>query len=81
MKNIIKEERAKLNTTQQGLADLISVSRQTINSIEAEKYVSSTVLALKIAREFKTVMEEVFNWRKVNDFIRILKSVFFKDDS
>jgi hypothetical protein len=38
-------------------------------------------LALKIAREFKTVMEEVFNWRKVNDFIRILKSVFFKDDS
>ncbi len=81
MKNIIKEERAKLNTTQQGLADLISVSRQTIYSIEAEKYVSSTVLALKIAREFKTVMEEVFNWRKVNDFIRILKSVFFKDDS
>lgn len=81
MKNIIKEERAKLNTTQQGLADLISVSRQTINSIEAGKYVSSTVLALKIAREFKTVMEEVFNWRKVNDFIRILKSVFFKDDS
>lgn len=81
MKNTIKEERAKLNTTQQGLADLISVSRQTINSIEAGKYVSSTVLALKIAREFKTVMEEVFNWRKVNDFIRILKSVFFKDDS
>jgi putative transcriptional regulator len=81
MKNIIKEERNKLNTTQQGLADLISVSRQTINSIEAGKYVSSTVLALKIAREFKTVMEEVFNWRKVNDFIRILKSVFFKDDS
>lgn len=81
MKNIIKEERAKLNTTQQGLVDLISVSRQTINSIEAGKYVSSTVLALKIAREFKTVMEEVFNWRKVNDFIRILKSVFFKDDS
>ena len=81
MKNIIKEERAKLNTTQQGLVDLISVSRQTINSIEAGKYVSSTVLVLKIAREFKTVMEEVFNWRKVNDFIRILKSVFFKDDS
>jgi putative transcriptional regulator len=81
MKNIIKEERNKLNTTQQGLADLISVSRQTINSIEAGKYVSSTVLVLKIAREFKTVMEEVFNWRKVNDFIRILKSVFFKDDS
>jgi putative transcriptional regulator len=81
MKNTIKEERANLNTIQQGLADLISVSRQTINSIETEKYVSSTVLALKIAREFKTVMEEVFNWRKVNDFIRILKSVFFKDDS
>lgn len=60
MKNTIKVERAKLNLTQQDLADLISVSRQTINSIEAAKYVPSTVLALKIARVFKVSMEDIF---------------------
>lgn len=60
MKNSIKVERAKLNMTQQELADLISVSRQTINSIEAAKYVPSTVLALKIARVFETPMESIF---------------------
>jgi putative transcriptional regulator len=60
MKNSIKVERAKLNLTQQDLADLIAVSRQTINSIEAGKYVPSTVLALKIAKVFKVPMEEIF---------------------
>jgi putative transcriptional regulator len=60
MKNIIKVERAKLSMTQQDLADLISVSRQTINSIEAGKYVPSTVLALKIARVFNVSMELIF---------------------
>lgn len=60
MKNTIKVERAKLNLTQQDLADLIAVSRQTINSIEAGKYVPSTVLALKIAKVFKIALEEVF---------------------
>jgi putative transcriptional regulator len=60
MKNSIKVERAKLNLTQQDLADLIAVSRQTINSIESGKYVPSTVLALKIARVFKVAIEEIF---------------------
>jgi len=48
MKNSLKVERAKLNITQQELADKINVSRQTINSIEADRYVPSTILALKI---------------------------------
>ncbi|MFT4857486.1 MAG: putative transcriptional regulator [Algoriphagus sp.] len=60
MKNTIKVERAKLNMTRQDLADLISVSRQTINSIEAGKYVPSTVLALKIARAFKVSIKLIF---------------------
>ncbi len=46
--------------TQQDLADQVSVSRQTINSIEAGKYVPSTVLALKIARIFGVGLEEIF---------------------
>jgi putative transcriptional regulator len=60
MKNTLKVERAKLNWTQQQLADKVGVSRQTINSIEAERYVPSTVLALKIAKAFKTTVNEIF---------------------
>ncbi len=60
MKNTIKVERAKLNFTQQDLADRVGVSRQTINSIEAERYVHSTLLALKISEVFKTTVNDIF---------------------
>lgn len=60
MKNTIKVERAKLDMTQAELAERISVSRQTINTIEAGKYVPSTVLALKMARVFNTSVNEIF---------------------
>ena len=60
MKNTIKVERAKKDMTQQDLAEKVQVSRQTINSIEAGKYVPSTVLALKIARVFETALEDIF---------------------
>jgi len=60
MKNNIRVERAILNMTQEELANKISVSRQTINAMEANKYVPSTVLALKIAHVFKKPVEEIF---------------------
>jgi len=60
MKNTIKVERAILNITQQELAEKIGVSRQTINAIESNKYVPSTVLALKMARLFGKHVEEFF---------------------
>lgn len=60
MKNTIKVERARNNMTQQDLAEKVNVSRQTINSIEAGKYVPSTVLALKIARVFGVALEAIF---------------------
>ena len=60
MKNNIKVERAKLNLTQQDLADKIGVSRQTINSIEADRYVPSTVLSLKISETFSKTVNEIF---------------------
>lgn len=60
MKNNIKVERAIKNLTQEDLARLVSVSRQTINAIEANKYVPSTVLALKIARVFGKSVEDIF---------------------
>ena len=60
MKNTIKIERAINDLTQEELAIRVSVSRQTINAMEANKYVPSTVLALKISRIFKKPVEEVF---------------------
>jgi len=62
MENTIKVERAILNLTQDDLAKKIGVSRQTINSIEANRYVPSTVLALKLS--------ELFN-KPVNVFFKL----------
>ncbi len=60
MRNRVKEFRAIQNMTQSQLAELISVSRQTIHAIESGKYVPSTVLALKMAREFSVKVEDLF---------------------
>lgn len=60
MKNNIKIERAINGLTQEDLAKKVSVSRQTINAMEANKYVPSTVLALKISRVFNKAVEAVF---------------------
>ncbi len=60
MKNNVKVQRAIANITQAQLADKIGVSRQTINAIEAGKYVPSTVLALKIAKLFDKSVNEIF---------------------
>lgn len=60
MKNTIKIERALKGITQEDLAKIISVSRQTINAMEAGKYVPSTVLALKTAKYFGKKVEDIF---------------------
>ncbi len=60
MKNTIRIERAIKDITQADLAEQVGVSRQTINSIESNKYTPSTVLALKIARVFGKPLEEIF---------------------
>jgi putative transcriptional regulator len=60
MKNNIRVERAILRITQQQLGEMIGVSRQTINAIEADKYVPSTVLALKIAKVCNKKVEDIF---------------------
>ncbi len=60
MKNTIKVERAILNITQEDLAKEIGVSRQTINSIEKNRYVPSTVLALKLSKLFGKPVNDFF---------------------
>lgn len=60
MKNKIKIQRAIHNLTQEELAQKISVSRQTINTMESGKYIPSTALALKIAQLLGVSVEELF---------------------
>ncbi|MGZ0016977.1 helix-turn-helix transcriptional regulator [Yeosuana sp. AK3] len=60
MTNNIKVQRAIHDLTQADLADKIGVSRQTINAMEKNKYVPSTVLALKISKLFKVQVEDLF---------------------
>jgi len=60
MKNNIKVQRAINGLTQEDLSIKVFVSRQTINAIETNKYIPSTVLALKIAKVFKKPVEEIF---------------------
>jgi putative transcriptional regulator len=60
MKNNLKVERAKMNITQQELADKVGVSRQTINSIESNRFIPSTTLAIKLSDLFKTTVNELF---------------------
>jgi putative transcriptional regulator len=60
MKNKLRELRAVKEWSQSDLADKLGVSRQTINAIETEKYDPSLPLAFKVARLFKTSIEEIF---------------------
>lgn len=60
MKNTLKVQRAMLDLTQEDLAKKIGVSRQTINSIEKNRYVPSTVLALKLSKVFNVPVNEFF---------------------
>ena len=60
LKNSLKIERAIKDLTQDDLARLIGVSRQTVNSIEKNRYVPSTVLALKISEIFGKTVNDIF---------------------
>lgn len=60
MKNCIRELRAARGLSQAALADLLDVSRQTVNAIETGRYDPSLPLAFAIARVFQTSIEAVF---------------------
>lgn len=63
LNNRLKELRARLDLTQEELAQRVGVTRQTIIAIEGKRYNPSTFLALKIAEVFDLPLEEVF-WLK-----------------
>ncbi|MGW1456594.1 helix-turn-helix transcriptional regulator [Salegentibacter agarivorans] len=60
MKNKLKVLRAENSYTQEDLADIIGVSRQTINAIEKEKFDPSLPTAFRISRLFKLPIEAIF---------------------
>lgn len=64
MKNVLKVERAIKDITQEELAKIIGVSRQTVNSIEKGRYIPSTTLALKISGVFEKTVNELFELEK-----------------
>ena len=61
MKNLVRERRTDRGLSQGQLAEAMGVSRQTINSIEQERYTPSLALAIALARFFETTVEEVFD--------------------
>lgn len=60
MKNYLEQIRKKRGITQNELAEILEVSRQTISSIEKGRYNPSILLAFKIARYFDQTIEEIF---------------------
>jgi putative transcriptional regulator len=67
MKNNVKAIRGIKGLTQEELAQLLGVSRQTVISIESSRYVPSTVLSLKISKFLDKKVEELFELEK-SDF-------------
>jgi len=61
MKNAVRALRTRQNLAQGQLAEAMGVSRQTINSIENERYTPSLPLALALARYFGVTVEEMFD--------------------
>ena len=60
IKNKVRDLRQERGWTQQELAAAVGVSRQSINSIECNRYVPSLALALAFARVFGRATEEIF---------------------
>lgn len=67
MKTRIQELRKKHKMSQEELAMAVGVTRQTITSLEGEKYTASLILAYKIAKNFGLTIEEVFDFSEVED--------------
>lgn len=60
LSNSLKVHRAMKDLTQEELAEMVAVTRKTINTIENRKYIPSTYLALKLAQALETSVEDLF---------------------
>lgn len=60
VKNKLQNYRTKMNITQEDLASVVGVTRQTIIAIEKGNYTPSVLLAIKIAKKLRVSVEEIF---------------------
>ena len=60
LENRLREERTRRGYTQAQLAELVNVSRKTINTVENGIFIPSTILALRLAKALDTTVEELF---------------------
>lgn len=60
LRNRLRELRARHGLTQEVLADRVGVRRQTVLAVEHRRYVPSTLLALRLARELDVTVDELF---------------------
>ena len=67
MKTKIAQLRKERRISQEQLANAVGVTRQTITSLEVEKYTASLLLAYKIARFFDLTIEEVFDFSSLEE--------------
>ena len=67
MKSKIAKLRKERKISQEELAFAVGVTRQTITSLEVEKYTASLVLAYKIARYFECSIEDIFDFSETED--------------
>ena len=67
MKNKLGEIRKERGITQEDLAKILEVSRQTVGSLENGRYNPSIILAFKIARHFEMAIEDIFIYEEEND--------------
>lgn len=67
MKNQLAELRTARGWTQQQLADLVGVSRQTVISLEQGRYNPSIILAFRLARTFETEIEKLFLYEEESE--------------
>lgn len=67
MKTRIQELRKQRRISQEELAQAVGVTRQTITSIECEKYTASLMLAYKIAKYFNTAIEDIFDFSEAEE--------------
>ena len=67
MRTRIRELRRERKMSQAELAEAVGTTRQTITSIEVEKYTASLPLAYKIARYFSLAIEDVFDFSEIDE--------------
>lgn len=67
MKTRIAELRKQHKLSQEDLGNIVGVTRQTITSLEREKYTASLILAYKIASYFGLAIEDVFDFSEVEE--------------